>query len=86
MDTNEIRKYVTWGVVGLFAFALYSEFYFRKKPTPPRTFSDGQDTDVAITLDLHRRQGAVVRERRRAQQPPLRIFVEDRALEQAGSA
>jgi hypothetical protein len=37
-------------VVGLFAFALYSELYFRKKPTPPRTFSDGQDTDVAITL------------------------------------
>jgi hypothetical protein len=50
VDPTEIRKYVTWGVVGLFAFALYSELYFRKKATPPRTFTDGQDTDVAITL------------------------------------
>jgi hypothetical protein len=50
VETSEIRKYVTWAVVGLFAFALYSEVYFRKKPVPPRTFSDGEDTDVAITL------------------------------------
>jgi hypothetical protein len=50
VESNEIRKYVTWGVFGLFAFALYSEVGFRKKPPPQRTFTEGEDTDVAITL------------------------------------
>jgi hypothetical protein len=50
VDPSEIRKYVTWGVVGLFAFTLYSEAKFTRKATPPKTFADGEDTDVAITL------------------------------------
>jgi hypothetical protein len=50
VENNEIQRYVTWGVVGLFAFAVYSEFGYKRKGPPPRTFSEGQDVDVAITL------------------------------------
>ena len=50
METSEIRKYVTWGVVFLFLFALWSEVNYKPKRIPTRTFSEGEDTDVAITL------------------------------------
>ena len=50
MDSAEIQKYVTWGVAGLFAFALYSEVAYKRAGAAPRAFSEGQDVDVAITL------------------------------------
>ena len=50
MDSAEIQKYVTWGVAGLFVFALYSEVAFKRQAPAPRTFNVGQDVDVAITL------------------------------------
>ena len=50
MDSNEIRTLTAFGVAGLFVFAIASEVSWRKKPPPPRTFAEGQDVDVAITL------------------------------------
>ncbi len=50
METAEIQKYVTWGVAGLFAFAVYSELAYKRPASAPRAFSEGQDVDVAITL------------------------------------
>lgn len=55
METADIQKYVTWGVVGLFVFALYSELQFKRSGGGgggggPRTLNEGQDVDVAITL------------------------------------
>ena len=50
MDSAEIQKYVTWAVVGLFVFALYSEVAYKRPANAPRTFTEGQDVDVAITL------------------------------------
>ena len=50
MDTAEIQKYVTWGIAGLFGFALYSQVAYERPASAPRVFSEGQDVDVAITL------------------------------------
>ncbi|HMJ55966.1 MAG TPA: hypothetical protein VK540_28040 [Polyangiaceae bacterium] len=50
MDSAEIQKYVIWGVAGLFGFALYSEVAYKRQGSAPRTFTEGQDVDVAITL------------------------------------
>ena len=50
MEIAEIQKYVTWGVAGLFAFAVYSELAYRRPASAPRSFTEGQDVDVAITL------------------------------------
>ena len=50
MESAEIQKYVTWGVAGLFAFAVYSELAYKRQGTAPRSFATGQDVDVAITL------------------------------------
>ncbi|HKQ67703.1 MAG TPA: hypothetical protein VJT73_00115 [Polyangiaceae bacterium] len=50
MEPSEIRKYATWVVAGLFLFALYSEAFYRRRNAPARTFNEGQDTDVSITL------------------------------------
>ena len=50
MDSAEIQKYVTWGVAGLFAFALYSELTYKRAGASPRALAEGQDIDVAITL------------------------------------
>jgi hypothetical protein len=49
VETAEIQKYVTWGVAGLFAFALYSELAYKRQGSAPRTLAEGQDVDVAIT-------------------------------------
>jgi hypothetical protein len=50
VESAEIQKYVTWGVAGLFGFALFSEVSYRRPASAPRTLSEGQDVDVAITL------------------------------------
>jgi hypothetical protein len=52
VETAAIQKYVTWGVAGLFVFALYSELAFKRGggSAAPRSFTVGQDVDVAITL------------------------------------
>jgi hypothetical protein len=50
VKSSEITRYVTWVVVGLFAYALVSEVSYKNKPAAVRTLSEGQDVDVAITL------------------------------------
>ena len=50
MESAEIQKYVTWAVAGLFGFALYSEVAYKRPSSGPRTLTEGQDVDVAITL------------------------------------
>jgi hypothetical protein len=50
VESAEIQKYVTWAVAGLFGFALYSEVGYRRPAAQARTFNEGQDVDVAITL------------------------------------
>jgi hypothetical protein len=50
VESADIQKYVTWGVAGLFAFAVYSELAYKRPGNAPRTLSEGQDVDVAITL------------------------------------
>ena len=50
METDEIQKAVSWVVGGLFVFALYSEVGYRHKPRKQRSFVEGQEYDVAITL------------------------------------
>jgi hypothetical protein len=50
VQTQEIRNYVGWAVAGLFLWAVYSEFYYRREGAPQRVLAEGQDVDVAITL------------------------------------
>ena len=50
MELSEIRKFVTWSVAGLFVFALYSEYYYKRAPAPAHVLVEGQDADVGITL------------------------------------
>jgi len=50
VETAEIQKAVSWVVGGLFVFALYSEVGYRHKPRKQRSFVEGQEYDVAITL------------------------------------
>jgi hypothetical protein len=50
VQTREIRNYVGWVIAGLFLWAIYSEFYYRREATPQRALAEGQDVDVAITL------------------------------------
>ena len=50
METHEVRTYVGWVVAGLFVWAVYSEFYYRREAPAQRALAEGQDVDVAITL------------------------------------
>ena len=50
MNSNQIRTYVGWIIAVLFAFALYSQTFYRRPPAAPRTFALDQDVDVNITL------------------------------------
>jgi hypothetical protein len=41
---------VTWTVVGLFAFAILSEYTYRRASAPPKPIELGKNIDVSITL------------------------------------
>ena len=53
METHEIRSYIGWIVAGLFVWAVYSEFYYRREAPAQQqrvALTEGQEVDVAITL------------------------------------
>ena len=50
MQTQEIRNYVGWVVAGLFVWAVYSEFFYRREAPAQKALNEGQEVDVAITL------------------------------------
>jgi hypothetical protein len=50
VQTRELRNYVGYVVAGLFLWAVYSEFYYRRDAPAQRALAEGQDIDVAITL------------------------------------
>jgi hypothetical protein len=50
VDSEDLRRYVIWIVVGLFAFAIVSEFTYRRAVVVPKPLEIGQDADVSITL------------------------------------
>jgi hypothetical protein len=50
VNINSIRTYVIWIVGGLFVWALWSQVFYQRPAATPRTFHEGEDIDINITL------------------------------------